>query len=149
MTLLIVADKVRDDTGILYASERRVAGEWLGRSQSTYRKWRSDLIRLGLMSRQGQPRDGVACKYLVLPDADTTAQRGESPRPPMTTDAIQRIQAAKSAHGSEQNRAQARAVEPHGTSPHINEERVSKGPGVFDDAMRNLALAEIEFEEAG
>ena len=31
MTLLIVADKVRDDTGILYASERTISDEWLGR----------------------------------------------------------------------------------------------------------------------
>lgn len=95
LALVVIADWVRDDIGILWAGERKVA-ERLGRSQSTYRGWRADLVRLGLMKQLGIARPGVATRWEVLPNEPESERRGQSLKPEMTDEARDRIDRAQS-----------------------------------------------------
>lgn len=71
LLLIMLADRIRDDIGELWASERKVAS-WIGRSQPTYRKWRAELIDADLMKCVRPGRPGVAGRYKIFPSTDET-----------------------------------------------------------------------------
>jgi hypothetical protein len=130
LLLLTICDRVRDDVGELYAGERTVAS-WIGRSQPTYRKWRADLIKAGLMMRLGG-RPGVAARYWVFPPLSESTgvissddMEGENP--------------------SEQGRKHGRAIEPKRTSPVSSEESVSPEDSM-EKALQALIDGGFDFE---
>lgn len=90
LLLLTIADRIRDDSD-LFAGERTVAS-WVGRPQSTMRKWRADLIDAGHMKRIGG-RPGVAARYELFPPDPEVKPKTKGPG--MPDDALERIEAAK------------------------------------------------------